>query len=106
MRVTLHDAQGDLVVYSRGIAITLLGLSSGRSAELDLPNQAGPTDAALEADGLYYSYNVAHTPRPGRIAFVPAPPSRQRSAECGRQSFASAQVSPTPTSTASAGSSG
>ena len=36
----------------------------------------------------------------------PAPPSRPRSAECGHQSFASAQVSPTPTSTASAGSSG
>ena len=71
VRVTLHDAHGDVVVYSRGVAITLLRLSSGRSAELDLPNQAGPTDAALEADGLYYSYNVAHTRRPGRIAFVP-----------------------------------
>jgi hypothetical protein len=68
--VRLHDAHGDVVVYSRGVAITLLRLSSGRTAVLDLPNQAGPTDAALEADGLYYSYNVAHMPRPGRISFV------------------------------------
>ena len=69
--VWLHDAHGDLVVYSRGVAITLLRLSSGRSVVLDLPNQAGPTSAALEPDGLYYSFNVAHAPRPGRIAFVP-----------------------------------
>jgi hypothetical protein len=38
---------------------------------LRLPNEAGPADAALVPQGLYYSYNQAYSARPGRIGFIP-----------------------------------
>jgi hypothetical protein len=54
-----------------GIAIHVLRLSDGRDVVLRLPNEAGPGDAALVPQGLYYSYNQAYSARPGRIGFIP-----------------------------------
>lgn len=66
----LHDADGDLVVYSRGLELTVLSLSSGRRAIVELPDHAGPIGAALTTAGLYYAYNVPRAASPGRVGFV------------------------------------
>jgi hypothetical protein len=67
----LAGVQGKVAVYVAGIAIHLLRLADGRDVVLRLGNEAGPADAALEPEGLYYSYNEAYSGRPGRIGFVP-----------------------------------
>jgi WD40-like Beta Propeller Repeat len=67
----LVGVQGKVAVYVAGIAIHLLRLADGRDVVLRLGNEAGPADAALEPEGLYYSYNEAYVPQPGRIGFVP-----------------------------------
>jgi hypothetical protein len=67
----LSGVQGNVAVYVAGIAIHVLRLVDGRDVVLRLGNEAGPADAALEPEGLYYSYNEAYAPKPGRIGFVP-----------------------------------
>ena len=68
--ITLEDAQGDLAVYTAGIAINLLRLSDGRDHVLTIADQGEPAHAALEPEGLYYSYNRSGSETPGRLAFV------------------------------------
>jgi len=67
----LAGLRGSIAVYMAGIAIHVLRLSDGRDVVLRLPNEAGPADAALVPQGLYYSYNQAYSARPGRIGFIP-----------------------------------
>jgi hypothetical protein len=70
--VRLEGAAGDYAVYTAGIAIHLLRLSTGSDRVLAIPQEAQPAHAALERDGLYYSYNrQGASSDPGRLAFVP-----------------------------------
>jgi WD40-like Beta Propeller Repeat len=69
--IVLKDVQGPFAVYTAGIAIHLLRLADGRDRTLAIANQAGPADADLEPEGLYYSYNETGSATPGRVAFVP-----------------------------------
>jgi hypothetical protein len=69
--ISLEDAHGNFAVYTSGIAIHLLRLSDGRDRVLAIAKQAGPANAELEPEGLYYSYNETGSARPGRVAFVP-----------------------------------
>jgi len=70
-RLRLAGLRKNIAVYLSGIAIHVLRLSDGRDVVLRLPNEAGPADAALGPQGLYYSYNRAYSTRPGRIGFIP-----------------------------------
>ena len=69
--LALEDAQGNLAVYTAGIAIHLLRLSDGRDRVLAIAEQGDPTHADLEPAGLYYSYNRTGSNTPGRLGFVP-----------------------------------
>jgi TolB protein len=68
--LSLEGAQGNLVVYTEGIAVHLLRLTDGRDVLLNLPGEEGPAYAALEPDGLYYSYNQRRSTTRGRVGFV------------------------------------
>lgn len=70
---TLEDAEGDYAVYTSGIAVHLLQLSTGLDRILAIPHEAQPAHAQLTPDGFYYSYNQEDAgAAPGRLAFVPA----------------------------------
>jgi Tol biopolymer transport system component len=68
--LTLDGAHGDIAVYNEGIAIHLLRLSTGEDVVLQLPNEEGPAGAALEPDGLYYTYNQGGSSQHGRLSFL------------------------------------
>jgi len=69
---TLVDLEGNLVVYSVGIRLHLLRLGDGRDVTLRFKGQFGYASAKLWRGGLFYTYNVRGTSRPGRAGFVPA----------------------------------
>lgn len=66
----LEDVQDGLVVYELGRAIHLLLLEDGRDVVFATP-ASGPVHAQLEAPGLFYSYRLAASTMPGRVAFTP-----------------------------------
>jgi hypothetical protein len=68
--ITLEDAQGNLAAYTAGIAIHVLRLTNGHDRVLAIAKQAGWANAALEPEGLYYSYSETGSAK-GRVAFVP-----------------------------------
>jgi hypothetical protein len=68
---TLEDVQDGVAVYVTSAQIHLLRLSDGRDAAITPPG-AGPLHAQLEPAGLFYSYSVLDSDRPGRVAFVPS----------------------------------
>jgi Tol biopolymer transport system component len=65
----LEDAQRGIAVYVSGTAVHLLRLSDGRDAVIRVPGK-GPVQAQIEAAGLFYSYAVLGSQRPGRIVFA------------------------------------
>jgi hypothetical protein len=67
----LLDVQGNVAVYATGGAVHVLRLSDGRDLALALPRAAPPFDAELTSSGLYVAWNRMHTPRYGRLTFVP-----------------------------------
>ena len=69
--IWLEDAQGQFAAYTAGVAIHLLHLTDGRDRALAIANEAGPVNAQLEPEGLYYSYQETGSAKPGRVAFVP-----------------------------------
>jgi hypothetical protein len=69
---TLVDLEGDLVVYSVGIRLHLLRLGDGRDVTLRFKGQFGYASAKLSGGGLFYTYNVRGTSKPGRAGFVSA----------------------------------
>ena len=68
----LEDVQNGFVVYELGRAIHLLRLADGRDVVVRTP-AVGPVHAQLEAPGLFYSYRIASSTMPGRVAFAPFP---------------------------------
>jgi len=66
----LQDAQDGVAVYVTSSDIHLLRLADGRDTIISPPG-SGPLHAQLEPAGLFYSYEVADSERPGRVAFVP-----------------------------------
>jgi hypothetical protein len=69
---TLVDLEANLVVYSVGIRLHLLRLGDGHDVTLRFKGQFGYASAKLSRGGLFYTYNVRGTSRPGRAGFVPA----------------------------------
>jgi hypothetical protein len=67
----LEDVQVGVAAYVTGSAVHLLRLSHGRYSVVTAPG-TGPIHAQLEPQGLFYSYSVADSERPGRLAFVPS----------------------------------
>jgi Tol biopolymer transport system component len=67
----LEDAHGSYVAYVEGAALHLFRLTDGRDRVVDEPAAAEPVQADLEKAGLYISYNVTYSSRPGRVAFIP-----------------------------------
>jgi hypothetical protein len=66
----LEDVQDGVAVLVAEKRISLLRLSDGRGAEIDVPG-SGPVLAQLEPAGLFYSYRADDARYPGRVAFIP-----------------------------------
>jgi WD40-like Beta Propeller Repeat len=66
----LEDVQDGVAVLVADTRISLLRLSDGRGAEIDVPG-SGPVLAQLESAGLFYSYRADDPTYPGRVAFIP-----------------------------------
>jgi hypothetical protein len=73
----LQGAQGGLAVYLSGRIVHLLRLADGRDATIRPPGQ-GAVQATIGSAGLFYSYSVPRSPRPGRVAFVSLPTLARR----------------------------
>jgi WD40 repeat protein len=58
--------------YASGIELHLVRLDNGNDRIADLPEQAGPLQALLTADGLFVAYLHGYDTQPARILFVPA----------------------------------
>jgi Tol biopolymer transport system component len=74
----LEDADGRLVVYTAGPAIHILSRAHERIVQTGARVASGlrpyvdrPVQAALTADGLYYSFDVDDRRDPGRVVFIP-----------------------------------
>jgi hypothetical protein len=65
----LQNAQEGVAVYLAGRTIHLLRLSDGRDAIVRPPGQ-GPVQAKIGSAGIFYSYVVRGSRRPGRVAFA------------------------------------
>ena len=60
-----------IAAYATGPEIHLLRVADGRDRMLRTEPAVGPVDAQLEPSGLFYSYNLVHARKPGRVSFVP-----------------------------------
>jgi Tol biopolymer transport system component len=67
----LQDVQDGLAVYATSSDIHLLRLVDGHDSTIRPPG-TGLLHAQLEPAGLFYSYSVLDSDRPGRVAFVPS----------------------------------
>jgi hypothetical protein len=65
----LQGAQSGVAVYLAGRIIHLLRLADGRGAVIRPPGR-GQVQAKLGSAGLFYSYVVPGSPRPGRVALA------------------------------------
>jgi Tol biopolymer transport system component len=66
----LEDVQDGVAVLVADTRISLLRLSDGRGAEIDVSG-SDPVLAQLESGGLFYSYRADDPTYPGRVAFIP-----------------------------------
>ena len=65
----LEDVQNGIAVFVDGRVVTLLRLSDGRRAVIEVPSSQDVL-AQIEPSGLFYSYSVEDAAYPGRVAFV------------------------------------
>ncbi len=69
-KASLCDFQDGIAVYLVGGVAHALRMSDGQDRAFPAPGGRPVLDAELEQPGLFYSYNVRHGAKRGRIAFV------------------------------------